>query len=126
MDSTTVSGHSLSKNFAATLGLISDVVLKGMSISQDQRFSDAREMQRDPRPHRHANHRSPLDAERVVEHQEIARVEKLAQVGKNTVNYLAGLAPEHKQARFFTFAAGKRRDKRLRKFVIEFFEIHEQ
>jgi hypothetical protein len=62
---------------------------------------------------------------RIVEHEEIARVEKLAQVGKNTVNYLAGVAPEHKQARFLTFAAGKRRDKLVRKFVIEFFQIHE-
>ena len=60
----------------------------------------------------------------IVEHQQIADIEKVAEFTKHAMNNLARGAAHHQQARASALPAGKGRDQRLGQLVIEFLEIH--
>ncbi len=60
----------------------------------------------------------------IIEHQQVARIEEIAERGKYAVHDLAGLTTKHEQARSFPFATRHCRDQRARQFVVEFVEIH--
>jgi hypothetical protein len=60
----------------------------------------------------------------IVENQQIAGIEKIAQLGKMRVNELAAFPADNEQARVFPIAAGKCRNEGFGEVIRKLLNIH--